>query len=190
MTLTPDPASMPIYYTTNNAAPGVQQAVSSITYSGTTATVTTAAPFGFATGDTVQIAGATPTVYDGAFAITVTGTTTFTCTLPSTPTANASGASITATSGTLYTGAITISTTTVVQAAIVVSGIAAPYQTETYVFPLAVATQSNTAAEASGLPSTWVGSLDSQGTATADYAMSSVPSYTTAQIATPCRRCR
>ena len=188
LTLTPDVAGTPIYYTTNNAAPGVQQAVGGITGypltgGGTTATVTTTAPFGFASGDTVQIAGATPAVYDGAFAITVTGTNTFTYTLPSTSTANASGASITATSGTLYTGAIAIGTTTVVQAAMVVGGVAAPYQTETYVFPAAVAAQSNTAAEASGFPSTWAGSLDSQGTATADYAMSSVPGYTTAQIA-------
>ena len=31
VTLTPNVAGQPIYYTTNNAAPGVQQAVSSIT---------------------------------------------------------------------------------------------------------------------------------------------------------------
>ena len=59
-------------------------------------------------------------------------------------------------------------------------GSAAPYQTETYVFPNAVATQP---AAPAGFPSTWVGSLDGQGTATADYSMSSVPNYTTQQIA-------
>ena len=64
LTLTSNIAGTPIYYTTNNAAPGVQQAISSITHSGTTATVTTAAAFGFASGDTIQIAGATPAVYD------------------------------------------------------------------------------------------------------------------------------
>ncbi len=72
-------------------------AISSITYSGTTATVTTTSASGYFTGDEVQIAGATPAVYDGLFAITVTGTDTFTYTLPSTPTTNASGASMTAT---------------------------------------------------------------------------------------------
>ena len=188
VTLTPDVtvSGTQVYYTTNGAAPGIQQAVSGITYSGTTATVTTAAAVGFASGDTVEIAGATPAVYDGAFVVTVTGTNTFTYSLPSTPSANASGAAMTATAGTLYTGPITIPSTaptTVLQAAMVVGGTAAPYQTETYVFPNAVATQSNTAAEAAGFPSTWTGSIDGQGTATADYAMSSVPGYTTAQIA-------
>ena len=188
VTLTPNVtvSGTQIYYTTNGAAPGIQQAVSGITYSGTTATVTTAAAVGFASGDTVEIAGATPAVYDGAFVVTVTGTNTFTYSLPSTPSANASGAAMTATEGTLYTGPITIPSTaptTVLQAAMVVGGTAAPYQTETYVFPNAVATQSNTAAEAAGFPSTWTGSIDGQGTATADYAMSSVPGYTTAQIA-------
>ena len=180
VTLTPSVAGEPIYYTTNNAVPAVQQAVSSITYSGTTATVTTTAAFGFASGDTLQIAGATPAVYDGAFAVTVTGTNTFTYILPSTPASNASGAGITATSGTLYSGPITVSTTTVLQAAMLVGSIASPYQTETYVFPYAVATQP---AAPAGFPTTWVGSIDGQGTATADYAMSSVPGYTTAQIA-------
>ena len=140
LTLTPDAAGTPIYYTTDNTAPS--QAIASITYSGTTATATTPDPVGFDTGDQVVIAGATPAVYDGTFAITVSstytstdGVYTFTYTLPTTPTANATGAAMTATHGTLYTGPITISTTTVVQAAMVVGGIAAPYQTETTFSP-------------------------------------------------------
>ena len=47
----------------------------SITRAGTTATVTTATPHGFATGDTVTIAGATPAGYNGAKTITVTTAT-------------------------------------------------------------------------------------------------------------------
>ena len=95
MTLTPNVAGTPIYYTTDNSTPG-SYAVSSITYSGTTATVTTQQPIGFCTGDEVQIANAIPAVYDGTFTITVPEVTTtgidgntFTYTLPSTPSANA-----------------------------------------------------------------------------------------------------
>ena len=186
LTLASNFAGEPIYYTTNDAAPGVQQAVSSITYSGTTATVTTAEPFGFATGDTVQIAGATPAVYDGAFAITVTGTNAFTYTLSSAPSANASGAAITATSGTLYTGPITISTTTVVQAAMVVGGIAAPYQTETYVFPTAVAAQT---ADPTGYPTVWDGGIDDQDSPPITPCRRS-PATPRRRSPPPCRRCR
>ena len=121
---------------------------------------------------------------------TVTGTNTFTYTLPSTPTANAGGASITATAGTLYTGPITVSTTTVLQAAMVVGSTAAPYQTETYVFPNAVATQSNTAAEAAGFPSTWVGSLDGQGTCDGRLRHVVGPHlHDGSRSPPPCRRC-
>ena len=49
------------------------ETISSITYSGTTATVTTTSANGYCTGDQVQIAGATPAQYDGLFTITVTG---------------------------------------------------------------------------------------------------------------------
>ncbi len=191
VTLTPNVAGTPIYYTTDNSTPG-SYAVSSITYSGTTATVTTQQPIGFCTGDEVQIANAIPAVYDGTFAITVPEVTTtgidgntFTYTLPSTPSANASataGAVMTATHGTLYTGPITIpgtTPTTVLQAAMVAGGSTAPYQTETYVFPDAVATQP---ADPIGYPAVWDGTIGSQDIA-ADYAMSSVPGYTTAQIA-------
>ena len=127
----------------------------------------------------VVIAGATPTVYDGSFAITSTGSNTFTYTLPSTPSASASGSGMSATNGTLYTQPITISTTTVLQATMVVGGIAAPYQAETYVFPAAVATQP---AAPAGFPTVWNGTINNE-SVSADYAMSSVSGYTTAQIA-------
>ena len=61
----------------------------------------------------------------------------------------------------------------------VVGGTTAPYQTETYVFPDAVATQS---AAPAGYPTAWDGTIEGQDIA-ADYAMSSVPGYTTQQIA-------
>lgn len=69
-------------------------AVSSITRSSTTATVTTASAHGRTSGDWVVITGASPYGYNGAKQITVTSTTTFTFTCPSslaTPAATASG---------------------------------------------------------------------------------------------------
>lgn len=55
-------------------------AVTSITRSGSVATVTTTAPHGYTVGDTllVTIAGATLAAYNGTFLITVTGTSAFT----------------------------------------------------------------------------------------------------------------
>jgi hypothetical protein len=68
------------------------QTISTITRGGTgnlTATLTTAAPHGLATGNRVSISGATESNYNGTYAITVTGTTTFTYTMASAPAANA-----------------------------------------------------------------------------------------------------
>lgn len=56
-------------------------AITSITRSTTTATVTTAAAHGLATGDYVAISGAVQTAYNITAAITVTSTTTFTYTM-------------------------------------------------------------------------------------------------------------
>ena len=67
------------------------ESISSITYSGTTATVTTASAHGYSTGQQVQIAGAAQWQYDGIFPITVTGSTTFTYTMASTPASGATG---------------------------------------------------------------------------------------------------
>ena len=64
--------------------------ISSITSSGTTATVTVAANHGLATNDYVYLSGQTPTAYSGTYQITVTSTTTFTYTLLSTTTSPAS----------------------------------------------------------------------------------------------------
>lgn len=66
-------------------------AVSSITRSGTTATVTTATAHGFTTGQKVVISGATQTDYNGAFTATVTSTTAFTYTVANSPATPATG---------------------------------------------------------------------------------------------------
>jgi hypothetical protein len=66
--------------------------VTSITRSGTTATVTTSLNHNLQTGDSVTIAGVTGadgSLYNGTFTITVTGITTFTYTMSGTPTASA-----------------------------------------------------------------------------------------------------
>ena len=63
--------------------------ISSITYSGTTATFTTATAHGLTTGAYVSITGTTPAAYSGVFKITVTSTTKFTYTMASTPANNA-----------------------------------------------------------------------------------------------------
>ena len=75
----------------NTADPTSYVSISSITYSGTTATVTTASADGFTSGEQIGIAGATPSAYDGFFTITVTGSSTFTYTMASSPGSSASG---------------------------------------------------------------------------------------------------
>ena len=75
------------YRTTDTA-----QAISSITRSGSTATVTTSASHGYATDDWITIAGASESGYNGVFQITKTAATTFTYDLGSlTPSTPASG---------------------------------------------------------------------------------------------------
>jgi hypothetical protein len=167
-TLTTTTLGASIYYTTDSSTPA-QQAIGSITHSGTTATATTSSAVAFVSGDTVRIAGATPAVYDGSFVITaVTGTDTFTYTLPTTPSANASGTSITATDGTLYTGPITISTTTDLRAvSVVAGGLSGIVSTESYIFPAAVINQP---AAPSGYPTVW-GEDTNGNPEPADYAM-------------------
>lgn len=65
------------------------QTISTITRVGTTATLTTAAPHGLATGAIVTISGATPAGYNGTYTITVTGASTFTYTMAADPGASA-----------------------------------------------------------------------------------------------------
>jgi hypothetical protein len=67
-------------------------AVTSITSSGTTATVTTTAPHGLAGTANVVIAGATPNGYNGTFLATITGASTFTYPLASSLSSPATGA--------------------------------------------------------------------------------------------------
>ncbi len=55
-----------------------QQAISSASEIGTTATITTSAPHNFSSGQTVTIAGVSPIGYNGEFTITSTTSTTFT----------------------------------------------------------------------------------------------------------------
>jgi hypothetical protein len=66
------------------------QTISSITFSGTVATVTTALAHGLSNGNLVTVKNVLPSAYNVAStAITVTGATTFTYTMASAPTANA-----------------------------------------------------------------------------------------------------
>lgn len=70
---------------------GSMATVSSLTRSGTTATLTTTGSHGFTSGQYVTVAGATPAAYNGTWLITVTGANTFTYALPADPGSNASG---------------------------------------------------------------------------------------------------
>ena len=65
-------------------------AISTITFVGTTATVTTSSAHGRSTGHVISVFGAAPSAYNvTAVAITVTGASTFTYTMLSTPATNA-----------------------------------------------------------------------------------------------------
>lgn len=66
-------------------------AVTSITRSSSTATVTTSSAHGLTTGNAVTISGASQTEYNGTFTITVTDTTHFTYTVSGTPATPATG---------------------------------------------------------------------------------------------------
>jgi len=62
--------------------------ITSLTSTGTTATVVTLSPHGLATDSIVTINGANEAEYDGAFAVTVVNATTFTYTTNGTPAAS------------------------------------------------------------------------------------------------------
>lgn len=70
---------------------GTTKSVSSITRSGSTATVTTGSNHNLSTGQMAKIAGAGESEYNGRFVVTVTGSTTFTYTVTGTPSTPASG---------------------------------------------------------------------------------------------------
>jgi hypothetical protein len=82
------------YNSTTGGFEGVKavagETISSITNSGTTATLTTATNHGLTTGNFVVVSGASPSAYNGEYAITVTSDTTFTYTMASDPAASAS----------------------------------------------------------------------------------------------------
>jgi hypothetical protein len=61
----------------------ITKAVASLTRASTTATVTTSAPHGFLTGDSITIIGAIPAGYNGTYTIVSTGASTFTFTTDS-----------------------------------------------------------------------------------------------------------
>jgi len=65
------------------------QTISSITFAGAVATLTTGAAHGLSTGHVVTVAGTTSALYSGTFTITVTTATAFTYTMTGTPAANA-----------------------------------------------------------------------------------------------------
>ncbi len=67
------------------ALTGTPQTITSITRSGTTATLTTATPHGLTTGNIAVITGNTPAAYNGTFTVTVTGASTFTYEMESDP---------------------------------------------------------------------------------------------------------
>lgn len=69
----------------------VTKSVTSITSSGTLATVTAPTPHGYSTGQLVTISGASPVAYNGTFSVTVTSSTVFTYVLPGTATSPATG---------------------------------------------------------------------------------------------------
>jgi hypothetical protein len=75
-------------YSVITTSTGVQT-ISSITYAGTLATLTTASAHGLTTGRTISITGCTPSVYNGIYTITVTGANTLTYVLNSPPASNA-----------------------------------------------------------------------------------------------------
>lgn len=70
-------------------------AISSITFSGTTATLTTATAHGLSTGATISVLNAAPSSYNVTnVTITVTSTTSFTYTMASTPATNATSVGV------------------------------------------------------------------------------------------------
>jgi len=72
------------------AVNGTPQTISTITRSGTTGTLTTAAPHLLTSGNLVTLAGVTPSGFNGTYTVTVTGASTFTFTMQADPGGNAS----------------------------------------------------------------------------------------------------
>ena len=66
------------YIQRGTASTATPQTITSITASGTTATVTTSVAHGLASGSSVTVSGATPAAYNGTYSVTVLTATTFT----------------------------------------------------------------------------------------------------------------
>jgi hypothetical protein len=71
------------------ATTSTAQTISTITFVGTTATLTTAVAHGLVSNNRVVISGATPAAYNGAYVITVISATQFEYTMATTPATNA-----------------------------------------------------------------------------------------------------
>jgi hypothetical protein len=71
------------------ATTSTAQTISTITFSGTTATLTTAAPHNLVSGNQITVTGATPAAYNGTFVVTKINNTQLQYTMASTPASNA-----------------------------------------------------------------------------------------------------
>lgn len=71
------------------ATTSTAQTISTITFVGTTATLTTAAPHNLVSGNQITVTGATPAAYNGTFVITKLNATQFQYTMATTPATNA-----------------------------------------------------------------------------------------------------
>ena len=71
------------------ATTSTAQTITSITFTGTTALLTTASAHGLVTGNRVVITGASPAAYNGVFVITQVSSTQFSYTMATTPATNA-----------------------------------------------------------------------------------------------------
>lgn len=90
--LNADPSASPqirVRIGSTESANIVAQTISSITFSGTTATLTTSTPHNLPTGTYITVAGATPSDYNAVSAMTIVSPTSFTYTMATTPATNA-----------------------------------------------------------------------------------------------------
>jgi hypothetical protein len=91
----PTPGLLAIAKDPAGVGDGISRAVTSITRTSNTATVTTGATNPFITGQSVRISGANEAAYNGVVMITVTGTTTFTYSVAGAPATPATGTIVT-----------------------------------------------------------------------------------------------
>lgn len=87
----PTPGSVAIGLDPAGPGDGIERAVSSITRSGSVATLTTSSPHGFSSGFKVRVRGAAQTEYNGVFTIFNVTATTFDYNVTGTPASPATG---------------------------------------------------------------------------------------------------